>query len=438
MSNVAILIPVLGRPHRVKPVLEGFRTTAPDCAVYFITDRTDKAEQRAIVEAGGKMFLFNGGFASKVNYGVRRTDEPLILIVGDDVEPQPGWLEAAKAHLGNGIHVVGINDLIERPNRPEHAVHFLITREYAMLGTFDEQIGPCCENYQHWFIDDELIATANFRNAYVYAEDSRIKHLHWMNGTADDDEVYQKGRMSNRIDNHMFHRRMRMLREKIHSQDVPSITNPDFGVTIGVATFGDKRWIDLANERAIPSARAQGVEVIHRHEATLQDARNAVLEATTTEFLINLDADDELEPRYVYEMSLGTADLRAPSVRCIRAGRPVSGGHFMPKIGLRGHRRHTHQCTGECLPYGNWLVCGTAARTELLRAVGGWWDEPIYEDWSLWLRCWKHGCTVEAIHKAVYRQHLSHDSRNHVGEAYENRFEWHEKIALAILGEVPA
>ena len=204
-------------------------------------------------------------------------------------------------------------------------------------------------------------------------------------------------------------------------------------VTIGVPTCGGPEWVQLAHERAIPSALRQGVEVIHRHADTLAQARNAILNDVTTELVVNLDADDELEPGYVDAMSRGTADIRAGAVSCYRGGRPIRGGVFMPRVW-----RHRHECSAECLPLGSWVHVGACARVDTLRAAGGWEEWPIYEDWALWLRCYAAGATFEPIHGAVYRQHLRPDSRNHCGPAWEKRDHWHREIVRAVLGEEAA
>lgn len=195
-------------------------------------------------------------------------------------------------------------------------------------------------------------------------------------------------------------------------------------VSVVVATYGDPAWQTLAARRAIPSATRLGVPVHTYHGDSLHDARNHVLNQVTTEWVIYLDADDELEPNYLVAMSTGTSDLRAPAVRYIlpggRAQRPM-----MPRVA-----GHTHACTGECLPYGNWLVIGTAVRADLIRQIGGWRDYPWSEDWDTWVRCWQAGASVEPIGWAVYRAHVRPRSRNRatVGAA---RLEAHRAIARA-------
>ncbi len=176
-------------------------------------------------------------------------------------------------------------------------------------------------------------------------------------------------------------------------------------VTIAVATFGESSWIDLAQSRAIPSAERFGVPVVHVHGDTLHDARNDAVERVDTEWVVHLDADDELEPGFLDRLFEGSADLRAPSVRYCRPGHVAAPS--VPRVA--GHR---HDCSAECLSDGNWLVVGTLVRAQMVRDVGGWRDFPWSEDWDLWLRCWLAGATVEAVPSAIYRAHVRRDSRN--------------------------
>lgn len=167
-------------------------------------------------------------------------------------------------------------------------------------------------------------------------------------------------------------------------------------VTIAVATFGATRWQRLAETRAIPSAQAQGRPVISVHGRTLADARNAAANTATTEWLIYLDADDELAPGYADALMAAGGGLRAPAVSFVtdhQATDPVTLAHRdMDRI--------------------NCCVIGTAVRREQLLDVGGWWDEPAYEDWSLFRRCWLDGATITHTPAAVYRAWITPGSRN--------------------------
>jgi len=193
--------------------------------------------------------------------------------------------------------------------------------------------------------------------------------------------------------------------------------------TIVVATYGEESWVDLAHTRAIPSAMAFGLPIVHMHADTLHGARNTGLEQVRTEWVCHLDADDELEPGFFAAMSRAAADLRAPAVRYVRAGRPRAA--TMPRVA-----GHAHACDAGCLIDGNWLVVGTVVRADQVREVGGWRDFPWSEDWDLWLRCHLAGATIEAVPSGVYCAHVRPDSRNRA-PSRETKLAVHQAIARA-------
>ena len=195
-------------------------------------------------------------------------------------------------------------------------------------------------------------------------------------------------------------------------------------ITVVVATFGDDIWREYA-KRAVASV-GNSAPVIHVHGDSLADARNKCLDQVETEFVVHLDADDTLLPGYVNAMLRGSADVRVPMVSNMHNSyrEPYS-------LMVYGHR---HSCEADCLLEGNYIVVGAAVRTDLAREVGGWQDEEIYEDWSLWLRCYCAGATFEHIPEAVYGFHSRRDSRNHSGVAFNERHAWHQRIRDSILG----
>lgn len=201
-------------------------------------------------------------------------------------------------------------------------------------------------------------------------------------------------------------------------------------VTVVVATYGGQEWAQLAWQRAIPSAEAEGVKVLHAHGDSLHHARNAGLAEVKTPFVCFLDADDAMEPGYFDHMTQSEATLRVPSVRYIRNGRMAPAR--MPRVW-----GHEHDCRAECLEFGNWLVIGTVAPTSLVNLVGGFNAFDLYEDWDLWVRCWKAGATIEAIPSAVYRAHVRNDSRNRAPDQ-ATKLAVHQAIARANALPVPA
>lgn len=207
-DDLVILIPVLGRPHRVAPLLQAVTKTTPKARVLFLCDPDDELEKEAIDAAGAPRIDVDGNYAVKIRTGIEVTKEPLVFTGADDLEPQEGWFEKAGECLVNGIQVVGVNDGIARHRL--HSTHFLMTREYATTPTIDGKPGPFCDEYCHWYMDDEFIITAERREVYYYCKDAIVKHLHPMNETAPDDETYKKGRLNWRLDRHLHFNRAGM------------------------------------------------------------------------------------------------------------------------------------------------------------------------------------------------------------------------------------
>jgi len=215
--NLAILVPVLARPHRVTPLLDAIEATTPGARVVFLVDDYDRPEIEAIEREQRPMRrkltidlaeTTGANYAGKINHGVGLTSEPLIFTAADDLEPQDGWLEEAEDAMRGGAEVVGINDLIDRPR--DHATHFLMTRAYAERPTIDDDPGPFFEGYSHWFCDDELIGTAKARGVYAYAPLAHVMHLHPIADRAEDDDTYRKGRERMRQDRRLFTERSRL------------------------------------------------------------------------------------------------------------------------------------------------------------------------------------------------------------------------------------
>ena len=196
-DNLAILVPVLRRPHRVKPLMDSIKRATPDARVVFITDPGDYEEHCAIaVERTPKTTVLTtgGNYAHKINRGFEHCSERLLFLGADDLEFHPGWLEACVEKLEEGADVVGTQDLCNPAViRGEHATHFLVMRDYVeLLGTIDEAGKILHEGYEHEYVDNELIETAKARGVYAFANDAVVEHLHPLVGKAPTDELYDR------------------------------------------------------------------------------------------------------------------------------------------------------------------------------------------------------------------------------------------------------
>ena len=168
-----------------------------------------------------------------------------------------------------------------------------------------------------------------------------------------------------------------------------------------ICTFGDRdTWNPLAG-RALRSAGNQGMqpdEVIRIHRDTLYQARRAALLAANTDWIIHLDADDELDPDYIHAM------MHTP------AGRP----ELLYPMVQRGLNSEPIEFPVRDLLEGNFMVIGTMVRRKQFLEAGGFPDLDCYEDWAAWLRMVKVvGCRFGLVRDAVYVVHERPNSRNH-------------------------
>lgn len=131
--------------------------------------------------------------------------------------------------------------------------------------------------------------------------------------------------------------------------------------------------------------------------ATLVEARNRPGLLATTEWLCFLDADDELDERYIEHMLAGEGDIRQPSTLGVVDGVEDDYPVLIPP---------------KPLAVANYIVIGAFVRAELFKRVGGFRDYEAFEDWDLWRRCWAAGATITAVPEAVYRVHVRSGSRN--------------------------
>ena len=216
-KDLAVVVPMLGRPHRVRPLLESLEATAPDARVIFGCSPGDTLVHRE-VDATGRQRLEvawtgRGDYARKINYGYRACAERYIFLAADDLRFHPGWWEAALAvQEATGAGVVGTQDLCNpRVIAGEHSTHSLVTRAYAdTFGTIDQPGAILHEGYQHEYVDDELVATARYRGAWAFAHDAVVQHLHPMCGGGRMDPLYAQQRQRMRLGAMLYKQRQRL------------------------------------------------------------------------------------------------------------------------------------------------------------------------------------------------------------------------------------
>ena len=212
---VTVLVPVLNRPQNIAALVESIDATTPDAEILFLTSpgypdelKEIKRTQCPWIEVAPHT---TGDYARKINVGVSSTSSDLIFLAADDVRFHRGWLDAAIRRLAPGVGVVGTNDLgNSRVIRGHHSTHSLVTREYTRRGTVDDSTRLLHEGYVHEFVDDELVETAKFRNAYAHAADSIVEHLHPAWGKAEPDDIYDAQHDRMKQSRSLYQRRRRL------------------------------------------------------------------------------------------------------------------------------------------------------------------------------------------------------------------------------------
>lgn len=173
-------------------------------------------------------------------------------------------------------------------------------------------------------------------------------------------------------------------------------------VTVIIPIYGDLDAWRTKALRAAWSATNQSVapaSVVVSEAATLATARNQAAADATTEWLVFLDADDELDGRYIEMMLAGTGHVRQPSTLGITDRVEDDAPVLIPPH------------PGGLLT-GNHIVIGAMIRRDLFDMVGGFRELPAAEDWDLWIRCYLTGARITTCPDAVYRVHVSAGSRN--------------------------
>jgi hypothetical protein len=209
---IAVIVPVLNRPQRVRPLVDSFRaaTSEADARLYFVVQASDKAELAAIMEIGGMDILvvtdIDRSWAKKINRGYERTREPWLLLGADDLAFREGWVDVVRERLRVHPGVLGTNDL-GNPNTisGSTSTHPLVRRLYAdICGTVDARHAVLHEGYDHNYPDTELVETAKRRGLYLHAHDCVVEHLHpaWNKGTTD--TTYLLGARRVREDSALF------------------------------------------------------------------------------------------------------------------------------------------------------------------------------------------------------------------------------------------
>lgn len=184
-------------------------------------------------------------------------------------------------------------------------------------------------------------------------------------------------------------------------------------VAVIIGTFGDDEWNDRGEQLLIDTSVQQTVRplVVHYHHAdSLQKARNggAELAPETVEWLVFLDADDELDSHFVetlleYEHD---ADILQTAVRGFTLNEDGWTREWLDPVPVLHRQKYPLKTT-------NYLIIGSPIRTDIFRSVGGFDDWPVLEDWAFFLKAYNAGAKFGELYDAVYFINDNHARNRH-------------------------
>jgi hypothetical protein len=201
---IDILVPVLGRPQNVQPLVESIQqTTEVEYEIWFLCSRGDKEEIEAAWSSEAHHVVicdWEPGYADyprKMNHGYQLSEQPFLLMGADDLTFFPGWDEKVlRVAEVTGAGVIGTNDHANRSvMKGRTSTHPLVRRSYLdeQGGTIDGPGTFISEAYDHNFCERELNGLAMARRQWAFAKQSKIVHRHPCWGTAPPDSTYDKG-----------------------------------------------------------------------------------------------------------------------------------------------------------------------------------------------------------------------------------------------------
>lgn len=219
-TECVVLIPVLGRPSLIEPLVNNIYDTAPTVSILFLTTPEDEEGTAAVVKSGERYQPVikkpRGDYARKINTGYKITKEPVLFMGATDLVFHPGWLENGLAELNNNIQCVGTNDLGNpRVISGKHSTHSFVTRHYVKkYGLIDGPGKILFEGYPHEYCDDEFVWTAKARKMYKFSRNSVVEHMHPAWGKAEWDDSYRECDNRLELGNRIFRRRVRLWTQR--------------------------------------------------------------------------------------------------------------------------------------------------------------------------------------------------------------------------------
>ena len=193
--TISILLATTGRPDMVQTFVDSLIETTGDAELELIAAVDHDPETLRVLSASvlpkrvGLLINYKDelrGCSKAWNDALTLSTGDPVILAGDDLEWQPGWLEAALTAmrtLPDGWGVVGFND---GHWDGDLSTHYMVSRRFIL-----EHLGGVIawECYTHSFNDVEMCERAKRAGRYVWAEDAKVYHSHWLFGDREQDDT---------------------------------------------------------------------------------------------------------------------------------------------------------------------------------------------------------------------------------------------------------
>ncbi|MCH2216304.1 MAG: glycosyltransferase [Flavobacteriales bacterium] len=172
---------------------------------------------------------------------------------------------------------------------------------------------------------------------------------------------------------------------------------------------------DAETLKVLETISSERVSVLHQENAGLAAARNAGISAAKGEYLLFLDADNKIDPKYFLQAQKifeENADVSVVYSDSLHFGEDDE--KLMQLTGLPFPR----------LAISNFIDACAVVRKTAFDEYGGF-DEKMpvmgYEDWELWMRFWKQGVGFYHIDEPLFQYRVSASSMLSNTNKIENR-----------------
>ena len=190
--ELAVLVPVLGRPQNVEPLVASFRASGAPGRLVFLASVDDDDEVMAI-EGHDRIVDTWQTWPQKIAGAVSKVEAEWFLLAADDISFEPGWWDATERFRSSHVQVIGTNDGANPRSSISgiHTTHPLVHRDFHAMGMAES---PVWHEYHHWFVDDELVQTAKARGVWAWCEEARVTHHHpYFDQSVPLDDTYRLG-----------------------------------------------------------------------------------------------------------------------------------------------------------------------------------------------------------------------------------------------------